>query len=236
MWLWPKIVAPRRIVVTDIAQDRLDRAASLLTKEYAKKQGIELHSKKQGIELHYVNTADMADPIAELTKLNDGELFDDVFVFAPVRPVVELGSKLLAREGCLNFFAGPANSDFESTINFYDVHYSGHHYVATTGGTYEDVADALAMMEAGKLHPAILVTHIGGLNVVPETTLELPNIPGGKKLIYTQKKLDLVAIADFADRGKTDPMYAELAKICEANNGLWSKEAEDYLLEHAPNI
>lgn len=218
---------PKRLVVTDIAQDRLDRAASLLTVEYA---------ASQGIELHYVNTGGMADPVAELTKLNDGELFDDVFVFAPVRPVVELGSKLLAREGCLNFFAGPSSSDFEATVNFYDVHYTGHHYVATTGGTYEDVADALAMMQAGKLHPAVLVTHVGGLNVVPETTLNLPSIPGGKKLIYTHKKLDLVAISDFAKRGETDPFYAELARICEAHNGLWNKEAEDYVLEHAPNI
>ena len=92
------------------------------------------------------------------------------------------------------------------------------------------------MMQAGKLHPAVLVTHVGGLNVVPETTLNLPSIPGGKKLIYTHKKLDLVAISDFAKRGETDPFYAELARICEAHNGLWNKEAEDYVLEHAPSI
>ena len=218
---------PRRIVVTDIAQDRLDRAAALLTVEDA---------KKNGIELHYVNTGDMEDPVAELTKINEGELFDDVFVFAPVRPVVELGSKLLAREGCMNFFAGPPRNDFEATINFYDIHYSGHHYVATTGGTYEDVADAIDMFESGKLNPAVLVTHIGGLNVVEKTTLNLPNIPGGKKLIYTHKRLDLVAIDDFAERGKTDLFYAELDRLCKANNGLWNKQAEEYLLEHAPSI
>ena len=57
--------------------------------------------------------------------------------------MVEHGAKLLAREGCLNFFAGPATSDFEATVNFYDVHSSGHHFVATTGGTYADVAEAL---------------------------------------------------------------------------------------------
>lgn len=218
---------PRRIVVTDIAQDRLDRAASLLTIEAA---------AADGIELIYLNTDGLDDVRGTLVELNDGELYDDVFVFAPVRPVVELGSSLLGREGCLNFFAGPGNTDFEATINFFDVHYSGHHYVATTGGNNEDIADALDLMAAGRLNPAILVTHVGGLNVVPETTLNLPSIPGGKKLIYTQKRLDLVAIADFAERGKDDPLYAELARICEANNGLWSKDAEDYLLEHAPGI
>lgn len=218
---------PRRIVVTDIAQDRLDRAASLLTVEDA---------AAHGIELVYVNTSKLDDPAQTLRELNEGELFDDVFVFAPVRPVVELGAALLGHDGCLNFFAGPATADFPATVNFYDVHYSAHHYVGTTGGTYQDVADALAMMEAGKLNPAILVTHIGGLNAVVDTTLNLPSIPGGKKLIYTHKRLDLVAIADFAEKGKTDPMYAELDRICQANNGLWSREAENYLLAHAPEI
>ena len=81
-----------------------------------------------------------------------------------------------------------------------------------------------------------MVTHIGGLNCVPETTLKLHDIPGGKKLIYTQIKLDLVAISDFAEKGKTDPMFAKLAEICEKSNGLWCAEAEKYLLANAPKI
>ena len=31
-------------------------------------------------------------------------------------------------------------------------------------------------------------------------------------------------------------MFAELAKIVEKNNGLWSLEAENYLLENAEKI
>ncbi len=72
--------------------------------------------------------------------------------------------------------------------------------------------------------------------MVPETTLNLPSIPGGKKLIYTHKRMDLVALDDFAERGKSDPFYANLAEIVAANNGLWSKAAEDYVLEHAPEL
>ena len=45
-----------------------------------------------------------------------------------------------------------------------------------------------------------------------------------------------VTIADFAEKGKTDPMFAELDCICVAHNGLWSKEAEDYLLANAPKV
>ena len=42
--------------------------------------------------------------------------------------------------------------------------------------------------------------------------------------------MPLTAIADFAKLGETDPMFAKLAEICERNNGLWSAEAEKYLL------
>ena len=53
---------------------------------------------------------------------------------------------------------------------------------------------------------------------------------------YTNKKLDLVAINDFEEKGKSDPFYAKLHEIIAKNNMLWCKEAEDYLLAHAPEI
>ena len=86
------------------------------------------------------------------------------------------------------------------------------------------------------MDPAGLVTHIGGLNAVVETTLNLPSIPGGKKLIYTHITMPLTPIADFAEKGKTNPVYAALAEICDRHNGLWSVEAEKYLLAHAEEL
>ena len=85
-------------------------------------------------------------------------------------------------------------------------------------------------MTSGRINPAAMVTHVGGLNAVVDTTLNLPNIRGGKKLIYTQIEMPLTAIADFAELGKSDPFFAGLAEICERSNGLWSAEAEKYLL------
>jgi hypothetical protein len=69
-----------------------------------------------------------------------------------------------------------------------------------------------------------------------KTTIELDRIPGGKKLIYTHKKLDLVALSDFETRGATDPFYADLARLLKKNNMLWSKEADDYLPARVPEI
>jgi threonine dehydrogenase-like Zn-dependent dehydrogenase len=223
---------PSLLVVTDIDDARLARAASILGPEEA---------AKHGVRLEYVNTKTLSDPISFLKELNGGKLFDDVFVFAPVKPVVEQGDSLLGKDGCMNFFAGPTDTAFSALFNFYAVHYESHHIVGTSGGNTSDMKESLAMMAEKKLNPVSLITHVGGLNTVPETTINLDKIPGGKKLIYTQKNLPLTAITDFSEKGKTNEgglgeLYAVLGEICEKHQNLWSKEAEDYLLANAPDI
>lgn len=65
-----------------------------------------------------MNTAGMADPAAQLRALTNGAGFDDVFVYAAVPSVVEMADDLLAEDGCLNFFAGPTDSQFKVPFNF----------------------------------------------------------------------------------------------------------------------
>ena len=216
---------PSLFVVTDIDQARLDRAASLYTKEYA---------ASRGIELHYVNTKE-GDAVATLREISGGTGYDEVVVMAPVAPVVEQGDAILAQDGCLNFFSGPSKTDFSARFNFYNVHYASTHIVGTSGGNTDDMKESLDLMGKG-LDPAGLVTHIGGLNAVVDTTLNLPSIPGGKKLIYTHIEMPLTAIADFAEKGKTNPVYAHLDELCKANMGLWNAEAEKYLLANADKL
>ena len=218
---------PSLLVVTDIDSARLARAASILTVEEA---------AKNGVRLVYVNTAEQADPVAYLKSLNEGRGYDDVFVFAPVKPVVEQGDQLLGHDGCLNFFAGPTNQQFKAEFNFYNVHYMATHIVGTSGGNTEDMKESLRLMESGRINPAAMITHIGGLNAAAETTLNLPNIPGGKKLIYTNIDLPLTAIADFEKLAATDPLFAHLDAIVKEHNGLWCQQAEEYLLAHAKSI
>ena len=213
---------PSLLVVTDIDQSRLDRAARILTVEEA---------ARMGVELHYVNTGAVENPVEALMKLSGDTGYDDVIVFAPVPPVVEQADAILGRDGCLNFFAGPARKDFFAKLNFYNVHYASTHVVGTSGGNTEDMKECLRMIGEGKLTPAALVTHIGGIDAVIDTTLNLPKIPGGKKLIYTHINLPLTAIDDFEEKGKTDPMFKTLHELTSKTNGLWNKEAEDYLLK-----
>ncbi len=216
---------PRLLVVTDIDNDRLARAASLITVEDA---------AANGVELKYINTALEGNTTEYLKSLTGKDGYDDVFVYAPVRPVVEQADAILGRDGCLNFFAGPTNPEFSAMFNFYNVHYASTHIVGTSGGNTEDMKESLKLMEEGKISPSCMITHVGGLNADAETTINLPKIPRGKKLIYTHIDLPLTAIADFRAKaeegGENAELFRDLADICERNNGLWCPEAEKRIL------
>ncbi|MEA2068309.1 MAG: zinc-binding dehydrogenase [Verrucomicrobiota bacterium] len=217
---------PGLLVVTDIDNARLERAASIYTVEEA---------KANGVELIYVNTADEGKGVDYLKSLTPkGAGFDDVFVYAPVAPVLEQADKILGFDGCLNFFAGPTNPGFSASFNFYNVHYAATHVVGTSGGNTDDMLESLKMMEAGKLNPSTMITHVGGLDAVIETTLNLPDIPGGKKLVYNNVSMPLVALDDL--KGMEGDLYQGLAGIVAKHNGLWSPEAEQFLLANAPAI
>lgn len=214
---------PKLLVVTDIDEARLKRASEVITVDQA---------ARNGVDLHYVNTANMANPVEHLMSFTHGKGYDDVLVYAPVKSVIEQGDSILGRDGCLNFFAGPTDPNFKANFNFYNVHYASTHIVGTSGGNTDDLRESIDMMAKGIVDPSAMITHIGGLDSVVETTLNLPQIPGGKKLIYTNINMDLTAIEDFREKGKTDPRFMDLAQIVENNNGLWSSKAEEYLLDN----
>lgn len=210
---------PSMIVVTDIDQTRLDRAAQIFDPAEA---------EKRGIQLVFANTTDAE----ELRKISGGTGFDDVFVFAAIPSLVELADAILAFDGCLNFFSGPIDKSFSVKLNFYNVHYAQHHVAGSSGSTTEDMADIVRLISEGRINPAVMITHVGGMNTVIDTTLNLPSIPGGKKLIYTHVDMPLTAIADFAKAGETDSRFLELDRLVKEHNGLWCPEAEEYLLNN----
>lgn len=222
--------APKLLIVTDIDEARLKRASELLDAEDA---------KKYGVELHFINTAAVENPVEYLRSFTGGEGFNDVFVYAPVKPVVEMGDALLARDGCLNFFAGPTDPNFSATFNFYNVHYGSTHIVGTSGGNTDDMKESISLMEKKLINPAGMITHVGGLNACAETTMNLPKIKGAKKLIYTHVELPLTAVEDFGKAAEEHAgtalgeLYADLDKLCRDAGNLWCPAAERRLLEYA---
>ncbi|MCF7854697.1 MAG: zinc-binding dehydrogenase [Candidatus Pacebacteria bacterium] len=217
---------PSLLVVTDIDETRLERAALLFSEDEA---------KQNGVKLVYVNTSDKSKGTDYLKSLTpDGDGFDDVFVFAPVRAVVEQAGAMLGFDGCLNFFAGPTDPEFAAQFNFYNVHYGATHVCGTSGGNTDDMLESLRLMEAGRLNPSAMITHVGGLDAVIDTTLNLPHIPGGKKLIYTGISMPLTGLSALQD---SDLSFAEeLDAIVKRHHGLWSPEAEKHLLANAPAL
>ncbi|GMA09310.1 L-sorbose 1-phosphate reductase [Tetragenococcus halophilus subsp. flandriensis] len=209
-------VNPKRIVVTDRHQEKLDRAAKL-------------YPSQNGITVDYINVEDTEDQVSLLKEKTRVTGFDDIFVMVPSSDLVKDASSLLNIDGCFNFFAGPQDKNFFAEANFYDIHYSSTHYVGTSGGNVEDTRKAVKLIEEKKVKVANVVTHILGLNEVAETTLNQPEIGGGKKLVYTHKKMPFTTLNELAEE---EP----LSKILKKTEGIWSKEAEDYILENQQNI
>ncbi|MDR2868926.1 MAG: zinc-binding dehydrogenase [Deferribacteraceae bacterium] len=214
---------PARIVVTDVDDGRLNRAKQLISPELA---------KQNGVELHYVNPRNQSDQYEYLMGLTDGKGYDDVFVYAPIKELAEIGDKLMAFDGCLNFFAGPEDKNFSAMINLYNCHYTSTHILGSTGGNTDDMKEAIKLASEKKLRPAVMVTHICGLDAVAGATAKLPELRAGKILSYPHVNMPLTAIADFEKLGASDPFYTELHKSCAKHSGLWNAEAEALLLKH----
>lgn len=216
---------PKHLVVTGRTQSKLDMAKCLYPVEEA---------AKYGVTLTYVLTADEDDIVEELKALTpDAKGFDDIFLMAAKERLVTQAEQLLAYDGCLNFFAGPADSKFASTINFYNIHYNATHFVGTSGSNTQDMKDAIALIENKTVNVAKIATHIMGLNHVCESILNLPKMPGGKKIVYSGKEFPVTDVSAF---GENNELEKHLKELVDAHDGLWNAEAEQYFLEHAKDI
>lgn len=213
--------APRLVVAVDVNAERLERLQRLFPPEEA---------RARGTRLVFLD-ATSVDAESALLDLVDGEGYDDVVVFAASRALAETGDAVLGRDGCLNFFAGPTDKEFTAGLNLYNVHYESTHLVGTSGGSRSDMEESLRLSASGEINPSLMVTHVGGLDAVPDALLSLPTFTGGKILIYPHIDLGLTAIADLATAGRDDPRLAALADICAPHDNIWSQEAEDYVLE-----
>ncbi|WP_392561696.1 zinc-binding dehydrogenase [Orbus sturtevantii] len=219
-------INPKRIIVTGRTQNKID---------YCQKH----YPSNTTCDVIYVNVAQFTTPDEQkryLMQLVDNEGYDDVFIFVPEKDLISVGSGILATDGCLNFFAGPQDSKFEAAINFYDIHYAFTHYVGTSGGNTDDMREGIKLIEQKKINVNKIVTHILGLDTAAYVTANQPSIPGGKKVVYSQKSLPLIELHKLMSEEQNQPFYIELKNILVKTEGIWSKEAEDYILAHAKNI
>lgn len=216
----------KQVVVTDLNQDRLD---------YAERKCPPAAAIERGVELIYVNTSKPENDIKKLLEISEGG-FDDVFVMVPVPALFTQAESLCREDGCVNFFAGPAVHEMQGSLNLYRVHYDGIHVVGTAGSIPQDMVDVICLIEKKKINAGALVSHILGLGAVKDSIMAMATPSGAKKVCYTHLDLPLIALEEFEERGKTDPMFKKLDEIVKNHGGLWCAEAEEYLLAHAPRI
>lgn len=215
---------PSLLVVTGSTPSRLERSKQLYTVEEA---------AKHGVELHYVLTPKNSDFVEELRALTPQKKgFDDIFLMVAQEDMVTKSEALLAGDGCLNFFAGPSDSQFTASMNFYNLHYNATHFVGTSGSNTQDMKDAIKCIENKVVDLAKIATHVMGLNDVCDSIMKLPTLPGGKKIVYSQKNYPITDVNSFG----AGAMEEKLKEIVKKHNGLWSAEAERCFLEYCPEI
>lgn len=217
---------PSQLIVTDLDDAKLKRAQSIFGEK----------AESRGISILFINTGSMDDPHQSIMKLTDNQGFDDMLVMIPVVSALEFAESLLGFNGCLNFFAESSNEKFSAKLNYYDVQHMEKHIIGTNSGNVNDMRDALQLMEKDLLSPEVLITHIGGLDAAAKATVDLPKIPGGKKLIYTGISMPLIALDNLESKASESELYKNLSEIVKKQNGLWSIEAENYLLAKGTKI
>jgi threonine dehydrogenase-like Zn-dependent dehydrogenase len=213
------------IVVTDLNAKRLKKAEMAFPVETA---------KKKGTQLVYQNVSGIDDQAA-FFKEKFGR-FDDVFIMVPSSELANIGEHILDKDGCLNMFAGPVSHELVGETNLYRVHYDSIHILGTAGSTTEDMKDALEFAGRKVINPAVMVSHILGLDSAAGAIQAMNKNDGLKKICYPSIWLPLTAIEDFEGLGKQNSMFRVLDQIVKEHEGLWCTEAEEYLLEHAPAI
>ncbi len=204
-------INPKNLVITHIDDDLANKLK-------------ELYPSNEKTKVTFINVNGHDDQ-SKLLVNDEIKGYDDVFVMLPFKDVVSAGVKVLNPDGCLNFFAGPKDKEFSTEINFYDLHYNFTHFVGTSGGNTDDMREAVSLIESRQVNVSNIVSHILGLNDVPEVTLNQDKIKGGKKVVYTHKNFSYFSVNE-------QSFSPELDEILKRNNNVWNLEAEQYVLNN----
>ncbi len=206
---------PKKLFCTDLSQDRL---------EYMRKRLQPLADKK-GVEFVCVNVGEVKDLNPKIAELTNGAGFDDVYVHAPVPPLVEQGADHLAENSVLNVFAGVGigtKAKLSPEI-FRKLH---TRLIGSSGSSMEDIVNTLAKMEAGNLATRMSLAALGGIEA---TWMGIKGVKEnrfpGKTVIFPQLHgIELTGMEHFKS------VCPEAAKELEPGD-VWTNAAEKTFLE-----
>ncbi len=152
------------------------------------------------------------------------DAFDYVVLMVPIPELVAASVKNAARKGIINIFAGlPATATAQLNLDTYIE--KQLYFVGTSGSVLEDMKRVLAKVKSGRLDTNISVGAVCGLDGAIEGIRAVENRSiAGKIIVYPAcKGLGLLTL---------EQMNEKLPEVAEhLNNGLWTKEAEQKLLQ-----
>ena len=176
----------------------------------------------------------IAEPLAEKNgveykpynpvKEEIAEAFDYTVLMAPVPDLVAASVHSAARRGLINIFAGiPATVTGKIDLDTYIE--KQLYFIGTSGSTLDDMKRMLEKAESGRLDTNVSVAAISGFEGATEGIRAVENRSiAGKIVVYPAcRELGLVTLEELNE---------EMPEVAEyLDNGLWTKEAEDKLLE-----
>jgi threonine dehydrogenase-like Zn-dependent dehydrogenase len=158
------------------------------------------------------------------TKTKVADAFDYVVLMVLIPELLADSVKNAARGGIINIFAGlPATVTAKLSLDTYIE--KQLYFIGTSGSVLEDMKRVLAKAESGRLDTNISVGAVCGLDGAIEGIRAVENRAiAGKIIIYPAcKGLGLTPLAKLKEK---------MPQVTEClNNGLWTKQAEEKLLE-----
>jgi threonine dehydrogenase-like Zn-dependent dehydrogenase len=154
--------------------------------------------------------------------------FDYTVLMAPVPRLVAASVASAAEHGLINIFAGiPATVSGEIDLDSYIE--KQLYFIGTSGSTLDDMKRMLEKAESGRLDTNVSVAAISGLEGATDGIRAVENRSiAGKIVVYPAcRDMGLVMLEELSEKM---PQVAACL-----NNGLWTKKAEEKLLETYQN-
>lgn len=162
------------------------------------------------------------------TKDKVAELFDYTVLMAPVADLVVAAVRTASQRGIINIFAGiPATVTAEIDLDSYIK--KQLYFMGTSGSTLADMKQVLAKVESGRLDTNVSVAAVCGLEGATDGIRAVENRSiAGKIIVYPAcHGLGLTRLEELPEK------MPEVAK--QLSDGVWTKAAEDSLLEMCHN-
>ncbi|MGA1980289.1 MAG: alcohol dehydrogenase catalytic domain-containing protein [Sedimentisphaerales bacterium] len=181
-------------------------------------------AEKNNVAYKPYNPAKAKIPARRSLGEGGADAFDYIVLMAPLPELLADSVKNAAQHGIINIFAGlPPAVTAKLNLNTYiekQLYFTG-----TSGSVLEDMKQVLAKAESGRLDTNISVGAVCGLDGAINGIRAVENRSiAGKIIVYPAcKGLALTPLAKLKEKM---PHVAECL-----NNGLWTKQAEEKLLE-----